>query len=302
MQSITHPAEATVAGLFNDHASADKAVAELRAAGFADSTIEEFHSERSQNNAEDSGGFMGAFARFFGAEPNYDTPSLQETSSVHDRLIAFGLDDGDAHEFQAHLEQGSSLVMLRAGKRGIDAIDILKRNGATPAQIEASAAESLPASADRLPASTPVAPMTSPASTAIPSEQRTQRLQLLKEVLRVNKERVQYGEVQLHKEVVSEQQTLEVPLNREEIVIERHPVAEDKTATGTIGAGETIRIPLSEERVSVEKRNVVSEEVTIGTREVQETRKIDETVRREELRTDKQGNVVSDDQDKSRTI
>lgn len=228
---------------------------------------------------------MGALGRFFGAEPSPETTSTStEMTNIHDRLTALGLDADDAREFQGRIDEGGTLVMLHAGKRGVDAIEILKRNGATPAQIEAQSAPSV--KAPNAPATT----MPIPDSTPKPvNEQGTQRLQLLKEVLRVNKERVQYSEVQLHKEVVSEQQTLEVPVTREEIVIERHPIAEDKTASGTIGEGETIRIPLNEERVSVEKRNVVSEEVTIGTREVQENRKIDETVRREELRTDKQG-------------
>jgi uncharacterized protein (TIGR02271 family) len=284
MQSIAKPIEATVAGLFNDRASADKAVAELRTNGFANDVIDEFGSERTQSSS-DSGGLMGALGRFFGAEPSTETTSTSTgMTHIHDRLTALGLDADDAREFQSRIDMGGTLVMLHAGKRGADAIEILKRNGATPAQIEAQSAPSVKVSTP------PVTTMPILDSTPKPvNDQGTQRLQLLKEVLRVNKERVQYDEVQLRKEVVSEQQTLEVPVTREEIVIERHPVAEDKTATGTIGEGETIRIPLNEERVSVEKRNVVSEEVTIGTREVQENRKIDETVRREELRTDKQG-------------
>lgn len=277
MESNIKTTEATVAGLFHDRASADKAVADLRTAGFAASAIEELGSEPSRTTTE-SGGFMNALGRFFGDEPTRETTGAM-TTSVSDRLTAFGLDNDDAREFQSRLDAGGVLVILHADNRGVEALEILKRNGATPAQLD-------PVTATTIPAAT-VAPL---------KEQGARRLQLLKEVLRVNKERVQYGEVQLRKEVVSEQQTLEVPVTREEIVIERHPVADGEAATGTIGDGETIRVPLSEERVSVEKRNVVSEEVTIGTREVQETRKIDETVRREELRTDEHGEIIGDKQ------
>lgn len=302
MQSIAEPIDAIVAGLFYDRASADKAVSELRTARFEEDAIEEFKSDRTQNTTEESNGFMGAMGRFFGAEPAVETTAAG-TTNVHDRLIAFGLDADDAREFQGRLNDGGTLVMLRAGKRGIEAIDILKRNDASPAQMEAYAAPISDSTASRPIQIPPVSTASTPVPTlALISEQGTQRLQLLKEVLRVNKERVQYGEVQLCKEVVSEQQTLEVPVTREEIVIERHPVTEDKTANGTIGEGETIRVPLNEERISVEKRNVVSEEVTIGTREVQETRKVDETVRREELRTDKQDDIIDGDQTKPRPM
>ena len=43
-----------------------------------------------------------------------------------------------------------------------------------------------------------------------------QRIQLLGEILRVHKERVSRGEVRLRKEVVTEQQNIEVPTTREE--------------------------------------------------------------------------------------
>jgi hypothetical protein len=48
-----------------------------------------------------------------------------------------------------------------------------------------------------------------------------QTLRLHEEELRVSKERVQAGEVQVHKRVVTELQTMQVPVEREELVIER---------------------------------------------------------------------------------
>lgn len=48
-----------------------------------------------------------------------------------------------------------------------------------------------------------------------------QTLRLREEELRVSKERVQTGEVQVHKRVVTELQTVQVPVEREELVIER---------------------------------------------------------------------------------
>jgi stress response protein YsnF len=59
---------------------------------------------------------------------------------------------------------------------------------------------------------------------------RGQCIQLLSEVLRVHKERVQRGEVCLRKDVVTETQNVQLPVSREEIVVDRVPV-EGQAAT-----------------------------------------------------------------------
>jgi len=46
-----------------------------------------------------------------------------------------------------------------------------------------------------------------------------------------------------------------------------------------------------EEQVHVEKRPVVKEEVTIGKRQVQDTEKVSGTIRKEEIKVDKKGDV-----------
>ncbi|HYE24763.1 MAG TPA: YsnF/AvaK domain-containing protein, partial [Clostridia bacterium] len=111
-------------------------------------------------------------------------------------------------------------------------------------------------------------------------------INLLSEVLRVNKHRVESGEVRLRKEVRTENQSIEVPVTHEELVIERVP-AQDQSATGEqIGTNEEIRVPLSEEQVDVEKSNVVREQVRVGKKEVQDTRTVSEEVRHEDLKVD----------------
>jgi uncharacterized protein (TIGR02271 family) len=107
-------------------------------------------------------------------------------------------------------------------------------------------------------------------------------IQLLGEVLRVHKDRVSRGEVRIRKEVITETQTVQVPVTREELVIERRPVDQASPATGSIGESE-IRIPLSEERASVDTSTVVREEVAVGKKPVQEVRDLTGEVRREEL-------------------
>jgi uncharacterized protein (TIGR02271 family) len=120
----------------------------------------------------------------------------------------------------------------------------------------------------------------------------TQRMQLREEELQARKQEVETGRVQLGKDVVEEQRTLEVPVTREEVTIERRPV-ERRPAEGDIGTGEreTIRVPVREERVEVEKQPVVYEEVGVAKQEVTETQQVSDTVRREEARLERQGDV-----------
>ena len=59
-------------------------------------------------------------------------------------------------------------------------------------------------------------------------------------------------------------------------------------------AAQTIDVPVREERVDLEKQPVVYEEVEVGKTQVQETRKVSDTVRREEARIEREGDVTTD--------
>jgi len=234
------PMGSTVAGLFHDRESADKAVRELQAAGFAKNQIEEL---------SDLGG----------------TP--ERTAIMLDELVDLGLTKEDTQYFQNNLEAGGVLLTLHAGSQAREAISILERYGADTGLVHLNSA-------------------TTPSTDAEPvmTSKGTQRIELLKEVLQVNKRRVQTGEVTLSKEVITEMQTVQVPVTREELIITRRRVTNAEVATGEIGTSEEIRVPLSEEQVTIEKLPVISEEVIVGKREVHQTEQVQETVRREELR------------------
>ena len=109
----------------------------------------------------------------------------------------------------------------------------------------------------------------------------------------MTKERVQAGEkVNIRKNVVSEEQTVNVPVNREEVFVERHPVNTPVPSNTPIGQeDEVTRIPVSEEQVQVTKQPVVTEEINVGKRVVQENQPVTDTVRHEEARIENQGNV-----------
>jgi uncharacterized protein (TIGR02271 family) len=113
------------------------------------------------------------------------------------------------------------------------------------------------------------------------------RVQLFGEVLRVHKERISRGEVRVRKDVVTENQTIEVPVTREELVLERVAVSPNTPASSAnIGRAQEIRVPLSEDSVRVEKQPVVREEVVVGKREVSDVARVGDEVRHEELRVD----------------
>ena len=109
------------------------------------------------------------------------------------------------------------------------------------------------------------------------------RIQLREEELQAHKQLVETGEVRVRKEVVTEHRTIEVPVQREEVVIERHAPTGEPV--------EEIRIPVSEEQVTVEKRPVVKEEVTVGKRVVQGTERVGGEVRKEVVRVEREGDV-----------
>ncbi|MBV8314457.1 MAG: YsnF/AvaK domain-containing protein [Planctomycetaceae bacterium] len=109
------------------------------------------------------------------------------------------------------------------------------------------------------------------------------RIEVREEELRAHKQLVEAGEVRVRKEVVTEHRTLEAPVQREEVVIER------RAPTGELV--EEIRIPVREEQVTVERRPVVKEEVTVGKRVAQGTERVGGEVHKEMVRVEREGDV-----------
>ena len=126
-------------------------------------------------------------------------------------------------------------------------------------------------------------------------------LQLREEELVARKQSVESGRVRVAKEIVSQERTLEVPVTREEVYVERHPVERRPSDQPIDERGDTISVPVHEERVEVEKRPVVYEEVGVGKREVQATERVSDTVRREEARIEGDVRVTGAAWDQART-
>lgn len=121
-------------------------------------------------------------------------------------------------------------------------------------------------------------------------------IELREERLDVKKED-KTGDVHVGKRVVEETETIDVPVRKEEVVIERKPVRDgDKHDGGTItGESEETVIPVREETVRVEKDTEVVEEVDVRKETTQDTHKVQDTVRHEELDVEKDGDARIED-------
>jgi len=124
------------------------------------------------------------------------------------------------------------------------------------------------------------------------NREREEKLRLHEERLNVDKRMEETGEVHVNKHVETEKQSLDIPVKREEVHIERRPVNETVTGDAKIfDDGENIHIPVKQEHVEVTKKPVVNEEIVVGKKEVEDTKHIRETVRHEEADIERRGDT-----------
>src|SRR5579859_7998113 len=196
-------------------------------------------------------------------------------------LMGMGVPEEHARYYEGEARAGKTLVTVRPDGRYDDAQRILREHGAYDVATRDG----------------DVTPATVPATRDVQQPMREQdrdTVQLREEELVAHKERVQTGHVELGKEVVSEQRTLDVPVTREEVTIERTPVDRRPSDRPMDERTETISVPVHQEQVDLEKHAHVYEEVGVGKRSVQDTEEVSGTVRREEARIERDGDVVVD--------
>jgi len=289
----------TVVGLFQDQPSAEAAIQRLKAAGFTEDQIGVAVRDREQQRAltDDTGtqaadgaakgavgggvvgGVVGLLAGVGalvipGVGPIIAGGWLASTlagagigaaaGGLIGALVGMGVPEEDARHFERGFQEGGILVTVQAGDRAEEAREALSLGGADLGPTWGGLRE---------------------------GREDRDRLELREEELDVGKRQVQAGEVRVRKDVVTEQRNIEVPVTREEVVIERHPVTGQEVPDDALDEDEEIRIPVMEEEVEVQKRARVREEVSIGKRRVEETRNVSDTVRREEARVESQGDV-----------
>jgi len=290
----------TVVGVFEDRHHADKAVAELKQAGFRDDQIgvamrhtggSAGASDTGETYAEEGAGTgvvaglgLGALAGLgvlSGMIPVVGPAIAGGTLGVilsnaaagaavaglAGALIGYGIPEEEAKYYHGEFEAGRTIVTVQAGGRYDDADAILRRHGG----YDMSTRGSVAAGAAR-------------------TGREADTIQVKEERLHAQKRPVETGEVAVRKEVHTETKHIEVPVQREEVVIERTPV-HGRAAADVIGEGEEVRIPVREEQVTVSKDAVVTEEVKVGKRVVQDTKQVSGEVRKEEVKVEQKGDV-----------
>jgi uncharacterized protein (TIGR02271 family) len=109
------------------------------------------------------------------------------------------------------------------------------------------------------------------------------------ERLKVGKQTEETGRARLRKYVTTENVTQTVPVQREEVRLEREPITDENVGDATSGPDLTEsehEVTLREERPVVEKEAVPVERVRLDTDTVTEDKTVSEDVRKEEIDTD----------------
>jgi uncharacterized protein (TIGR02271 family) len=118
------------------------------------------------------------------------------------------------------------------------------------------------------------------------------------EELRVGTETRQRGRARLRKYVTTETQQVTVPVQREEVRVEREPITDANLDAATSGPELTEsehEVVLHEERPVVDKEVVPRERVRLDTETVTEERQVGEEVRKEQIEVDEGDTDVRDD-------
>lgn len=310
----------TVVGVFHNRSDAERAVDELHRAGFredqigyaarGDEVIEGGTTigEGSHAGSNAAGGALtgGVIGGILGALATGLIPGIGPViaggllagviggaavgvvaGGLIGALTGMGVPEDEARYYDTEFQGGGTLVTVKADGRYAEARSIMQRLGAYDYENR----ETMTGALAREMGTTARTARTDLRETGRPTtDDEGRRMQLREEELTATKRPVETGGVEISKDVVSQQRSIDVPVTREEVYVERRAV-DRRPSDRPIAEGETIEVPVREERVEVEKQPVVYEEVDVGKRRVQDTQRVSDTVQREELRVDREGDV-----------
>jgi uncharacterized protein (TIGR02271 family) len=253
-----------VLGVFTNRARAEAAVAELLQAGFPRDQIS------FSGHGAITEGLLAELKSLFSGDGT-------ATNNAYADLVKIGVPEEEAAYYQREYEEGRSIVGVTGSSRIQEAADILARHGAYGSRR--SSTQSVDSSSS-----------TTTTAQGMLTDTQEQRMRLREEQLQIDKQMVRKGEVRLRKEVVTEQKTIDVPVLHEEVYIEHHPGSGQISDT-PIGENEIISIPVSGEQITVSKQIKTTGEVSIHKRRFQEMQQVTDSVRREEARIEREGDV-----------
>ncbi|MFC4713402.1 DUF2382 domain-containing protein [Planococcus dechangensis] len=245
-------------GTFDVQAEVLHEIGELKAQGYKEEDMyvvalngEKLQMVQGQTDVHlntDTGDFMDKFKSFIAGE-----------DPTKDALLQMGLSESEADEYYQHVQNGK-LVLYVDSEYGMNY-------------------QNFDAAVERL---------TGNHEASDTRSDEEQHMKLHEERLAVDKQWTETGSVDLHKKTVEEEQTLDVPFEREEVEVERRPVNKELSEYEASGASASTyekdgywHIPVIEERIEVRKVKYVSEEIIVQKRKIQETTQVRETVKRE---------------------
>ena len=278
-----------VIGVFRDHALAERAIDELRHAGFRNDQI----NLLGHTSGNALGGVLNLFSR------KNTTPDT--VAAAPNELAGSGIAQEDMPFYQHELEAGNFVVTVQPYGHQKEASDILYRHGAYDASADTT----------RMGGGSRVVPI------------REERLQVNKQVVQTGEVIIHKRIITENKTftipVTREEVTIErVPSQQDHSDGEANTVtatpgmvgnitrsdtrtATDATALNVVDGSEmlknggTIRILVREEQVMLNKQTVVVEEIVVRKQQVQETQQISDTVKHEEVRVEHTGNIIIHD-------
>jgi len=312
------------AGLFYSRGEAEAAVRGLKDAGFHEDSISVIARDADQidgvetsqdaGNKADEGAAAGALTggalggitgllvglgtlaipgigpiMFAGAEATAIATTLAggaigaATGGLVGALIGLGIPEEKAKVYNDRVSGGSFLVMITGTDAEVQrAESIMRRCGVEEFGIYNAPAQTVKQPVARTPEPTPTAPVAN-----------NDNVKLYEERLVVDKEREKTAEVSIGKHVETETARVSVPVEKERVVIERTTPTNERVVSPSaadFSGGEVARMDIYEESADIGKEAFVREEVRVRKEVERDTVEAQETIRREELDIDVDGN------------
>lgn len=212
-------------------------------------------------------------------------------------LIGLGIPEEKAQVYSDRVAKGSFLIMLTGTAAEIDrAATIMRNHGVEEFDIYDAPATAI-ANTTSDTAATAATTNATVARTEVDRDPVTNNdnIKLYEERLVANKERQKAGEVAIGKKVETQTAKVAVPVEKERIVVERRDAREGTVVNpGTVdfAEGEVARVDVYEETADIEKQAFVREEVNIRKEVEQDAVEAKETIRREKLELETEGDLI----------
>ncbi|MEO7019291.1 MAG: YsnF/AvaK domain-containing protein [Ktedonobacteraceae bacterium] len=270
--------QSVVVGAFSSRKQAEDAIIALQKAGFQNDQIRQFAGKGAERSS--LSGIKGIFSS-----------ERMARGDISRDLVDMGVSSEDTPFYQQEYEAGHPLVSVASSKRLPEATAILLNHDAyVPTSAHASSGQMAQRETRTMPDQDQSRTMSGQEQYGNLHDEQHMRLHA--EQIQAYKQPAQVGEVILRRELVTEQQTIDVPVNHEEVVIERRAITGEASASDEImGENQTIRIPVSEDRVNLTKHVVTTGEVVVGKRDRQEVQHFSDTVQHEEARWEQKGDA-----------